>query len=60
MKKTTPMANVFKAYAARKGVFVEEMRFLIDGDRVDGEKTAEMLGLEDRDQIDCMLNQTGG
>lgn len=60
VKKTTPMLKVFKAYASRKGVSVSALRFLIDGDRVDPDKTPESLGLEEHDQIDCMLNQNGG
>lgn len=60
VKQTTPMLKVFKAYASRKGVSVSALRFLIDGDRVDPDKTPESLGLEEHDQIDCMLNQNGG
>jgi len=37
-----------------------KLRFLIDGVTIDKSKTAEDLELEDNDQIDCLLEQTGG
>ena len=54
------MEKVFQTYAQRKGVELNALRFLLDGDRVKNEATAEELGLEDQDQLDCMLYQTGG
>lgn len=60
IKKTTKMEKVFETYAQRKGVQMASLRFLLDGDRVDPKQTPKMLELEDQDQIDCMLEQTGG
>lgn len=54
------MQKVFETYAQRKGVQPQSLRFLLDGDRVDPTQTPKMLELEDQDQIDCMLEQTGG
>jgi small ubiquitin-related modifier len=34
VKKKTKMGKIFDAYAAKKGVEVGNMRFLLDGDRV--------------------------
>ena len=60
IKKTTKMQKVFESYASRKGVQVSSLRFLLDGDKIAPEQTPKMLELEDQDQIDCMLEQTGG
>ena len=37
-----------------------ELRFLLDGERIGRNETPESMELEDQDQIDCMLVQTGG
>ena len=60
IKKSTRMKKVFETYATRKGVQSSSLRFLLDGDRIDPEQTPKMLELDDQDQIDCMLEQTGG
>ena len=54
------MQKVFETYAQRKGVQVQSLRFMLDGERVNENQTPKMLELEDQDQIDCMLEQTGG
>jgi len=54
------MSKVFDTYAQRKGVAAASLRFLLDGDRVEGHQTPKQLELDDQDQIDCMLEQTGG
>lgn len=54
------MEKIFKAYADRKGVQPDVLRFLLDGVRIQGEQTPKMLELEDQDQIDCGLEQIGG
>lgn len=60
IKKTTKMQKVFDAYSSRKGVQANSLRFLLDGERIEPNQTPKMLELEDQDQIDCMLEQTGG
>jgi len=60
IKKTTKMSKVFETYAQRKGVQATALRFLLDGERINGDQTPKMLELDDQDQIDCMLEQTGG
>lgn len=60
IKKSTKMSKVFETYAQRKGVQSSSLRFLLDGERIDGDNTPKMLELDDQDQIDCMLEQTGG
>merc|ERR1711935_1219239 len=60
IKKTTKMNKVFQTYANRKGVQLGSLRFLLDGERIEPEQTPKMLELDDQDQIDCMLEQSGG
>lgn len=60
IKRTTKMEKVFATYAQRKGVQANSLRFLLDGDRIQGTQTPKELELDDQDQIDCMLEQTGG
>ena len=54
------MEKVFSTYAQRKGVQVNSLRFLLDGERIDPSSTPKQLELDDQDQIDCMLEQMGG
>ena len=60
------MSKLFSSYADKKGWRKphqnregREARFLIDGQRVmhNSELTVGDLGLEDGDQVDCMLEQ---
>lgn len=60
IKKSTKMSKVFDTYAQRKGVQATSLRFMLDGERIDENSTPKMLELDDQDQIDCMLEQTGG
>lgn len=54
------MSKIFNAYASRKGVDANSLRFLLDGEIVGPESTPKMLELEDQDQIDAVLEQVGG
>jgi len=54
------MSKVFDTYAQRKGVQATSLRFMVDGERIDDNQTPKTLELDDQDQIDCMLEQTGG
>ncbi|GKY98196.1 hypothetical protein MPSEU_000777400 [Mayamaea pseudoterrestris] len=60
VKKTTKMKKIFETYASRRGVQASSLRFLLDGERIEPDQTPKMLELEDQDQIDCLLEQTGG
>ncbi len=59
MKMTTEMSNVFRAYAQRRGVPRSKLYFLLDGERINHNDTPRSLELEDQDQINCLLAQTG-
>ena len=60
VKKTTKMSKIFEAYASRKGVSAEMVRFMFDGNRITAEDTPKMLEMEDNDIINVMLTQVGG
>jgi len=60
IRKHTKMSKVFDTYAQRKGVQATSLRFMVDGERIDDNHTPKSLELDDQDQIDCMLEQTGG
>eukprot|EP01138_Halocafeteria_seosinensis_P014854 gb/GECG01015164.1/.p1 GENE.gb/GECG01015164.1/~~gb/GECG01015164.1/.p1 ORF type:complete len:106 (+),score=21.89 gb/GECG01015164.1/:1-318(+) len=60
VKKTTKMSKVLEAFATRKGMSKDAIRFMLDGTRVDGNETPASLDLEENDQIDCQLEQQGG
>ena len=54
------MKKIFDVYFARKGIDPQTMRLTFDGIRVTPESTPKMLEMEDGDQIDASLVQTGG
>ena len=51
------MLKVFETYAKRKGFKVGSLRFLLDGERIEPDKTPKLLHMADNDQIDCMIEQ---
>ena len=55
----TRMQKLFETYARRKGHNSSSLRFLLDGERINGDSTSRRLELRDQDQIDCMLEQQG-
>jgi hypothetical protein len=59
-KHTTPMLKIFNAYASRKGVDVDALRLLCNGNRINPEDTPKLLELEDKDMIQVVLHQHGG
>ena len=54
------MSKIMKAYAQRIGHPIEALRFLFDGERIKDDDTPKMLELEDEDQINAVLTQSGG
>ena len=60
VKKTTKMAKIMDAYAAKKGIDKKFLRFTLDGTNVEEQDTLKMLELEEDDQIDVVLVQVGG
>ncbi|KAF1985033.1 hypothetical protein K402DRAFT_395088 [Aulographum hederae CBS 113979] len=60
IRKTTPMRRVIEAYASRKNKPKEDLRFLIEGERVYSDSTAETLDLQTNDVIDVYRGAVGG
>jgi len=60
VKRTTAFAKVMSAYCKKVGADQESVRFLFDGQRVRPDQTPEDLDMEDEDEIDAMVTQTGG
>jgi small ubiquitin-related modifier len=54
------MSKIFTAYANRKNLPLDSLRFHCDGVRIKPDQTPKMLEMEDQDQIDAYLAQTGG
>ena len=55
VKKGTAMKKIMQAFADRKGVSLEVLRFTIDGTRVNAEDTPMMLSRVDGDLIEVMM-----
>ena len=60
IKKGTQLKKLMDAYCSRNGVNPSTVRFLFDGQRIQETNTPNDLHLEDNDQIDAMVEQTGG
>merc|ERR1712028_336482 len=60
IKKSTPLRKLMDAYCSRLGLTASQVRFMVDGERISADDTAEKLGLEDEDLIDVAMEQTGG
>ena len=56
---TTPLERVFDAWSTQVGVCAASVRFLFDGSRVRCDQTPADIGMEDGDQLDCMLELGG-
>jgi len=54
LKETTPMEIVFQIMSNEMGEPAYNLRFLIDGDRIDANDTPRSLGLKEDDVIDLM------
>ena len=52
VKTTTKLQKLFDTYALRKGIDVGSLRFLLDGERLNGDQTPEDVDVEDGYEID--------
>ncbi|KAL7209560.1 hypothetical protein ACSBR1_031166 [Camellia fascicularis] len=48
------------AYCNRQLLDPKSIVFLFDGHHIHAEQTPDQLGMEDCDEVDAMLHQTGG
>ncbi|XP_022846024.1 small ubiquitin-related modifier 1-like isoform X2 [Olea europaea var. sylvestris] len=60
IKKTSQLKKLMETYCDRQSVDVNAIAFLFDGRRLRPEQTPDELEMEDGDEIDAMLHQTGG
>mmetsp|Transcript_96898 Transcript_96898/g.209026 ORF Transcript_96898/g.209026 Transcript_96898/m.209026 type:complete len:91 (-) Transcript_96898:182-454(-) len=60
VKRNTKMSKIMAAYADRKGIPENTLRFTLDGQAINRDDTPKMLEMEEGDQIDVFLQQTGG
>ena len=58
-KMSTPLDMLMKAFCNRYGVAANSVRFLFDGNRINGSQTPRELDMEDGDVIDVMVEQQG-
>ncbi|GAA0140953.1 hypothetical protein Leryth_022953 [Lithospermum erythrorhizon] len=60
IKRSTQLKKLMNAYCERQSVEIASIAFLFDGRRLRAEQTPDELEMEDGDEIDAMLHQTGG
>ena len=60
IKRSTQLRKLMNAYCDRQSVDINSIAFLFDGRRLRPEQTPDELEMEDGDEIDAMLHQTGG
>ncbi|CAL9753956.1 unnamed protein product [Musa acuminata subsp. burmannicoides] len=60
IKRSTQLRKLMSAYCDSQSMDFNAIAFLFDGRRLRGEQTPDELEMEDGDEIDAMLHQTGG
>ncbi|KAH9621884.1 hypothetical protein KSS87_014827 [Heliosperma pusillum] len=60
IKRSTQLKKLMNAYCDRQSQDINSIAFLFDGRRLRVEQTPDELEMEDGDEIDAMLHQTGG
>ncbi|KAH9607435.1 hypothetical protein KSS87_021393 [Heliosperma pusillum] len=60
IKRSTALKKLMNAYCDRQSVDPNSIAFLFDGRRLRVDQTPDELEMEDGDEIDAMLHQTGG
>ena len=60
VKHNGTMKKLMEVFAKRNRTDVSSIRFLVDGERVTDKCTPASLELEDKDQVDCFVEQVGG
>mmetsp|Transcript_11640 Transcript_11640/g.15827 ORF Transcript_11640/g.15827 Transcript_11640/m.15827 type:complete len:95 (-) Transcript_11640:176-460(-) len=60
IKVATPFRKLMDAYCKRQGVDEKDVAFLYDGSRLRSDQTPDQVSMEDGDEIDAMVHQTGG
>lgn len=60
IKRSTTFRKLIDAYCKRQGADEQHIAFLYDGSRLRPDQTPDALEMEDGDEIDAMVHQTGG
>lgn len=62
IKRSTKLRKLMDTYCSRMGLDINSVRFLYEGQRLatGTDDTPDDLNMEDDDQIDVMIEQTGG
>ena len=60
MRSGAPLKKLMSTYCQRQGVSESQMVFLYDGTRINAEMTPASLDMEEGDEVDAMIHQTGG
>ena len=60
IKKSTQLKKLMDAYCQRQGLSNNQCRFIFDGERIKEDDTPDTLEMENGDEIDVMVEQTGG
>eukprot|EP00347_Sterkiella_histriomuscorum_P010877 403374578 len=60
IKRTTQLKKLMDAYVNRQGLSSNQCRFIFDGERLKDDDTPDKLEMENGDEIDVMVEQTGG
>jgi len=58
MTRSTKMGKLFQSYAQRRGLELDSLRFMVDGERIAESDTPSFLELEDGDYIDAPKAQS--
>ena len=60
IKRSTVLKKLMDAYCTRQGLNNNQCRFIFDGERLKDDDTPDKLEMENGDEIDVMVEQTGG
>ena len=60
IKKSTQLKKLMEACCQRQGLSNNQCRFIFDGERIKDDDTPETLEMDNGDEIDVMVEQTGG
>ena len=60
IKRTTQLKKLMDAYCQRQGLANNQCRFIFDGERIKDDDNPNSLEMENGDEIDVMVEQTGG
>ena len=58
-KQTTPLKKLMDAFCNRRGISTSSVRFLYDGNTIHGAQTPAMLGMQDGDVINLLVEVDG-